>query len=135
MILSQITSSIARLHNHLLAGDRAARKRKFVAGAAPCGLRLSGDAHGGPAVAQRLADGPGALVRAHVRRAAVVAARARGAVVVERGVRLRACPDEFAAVRLHRPGARGLAAVPVPRGLPRARGALGRGHAGEGEGC
>lgn len=124
MILPQIAPGITSLHDHLLARDGAARERELVAGAAPRGLGLPGDAHGGPAVAEVGADGPGALRRAHVGGAARVAARARGAVVVQRPVGLRARPDQLAAVRLGRPPARRLAAVPVARRLSCPRGPL-----------
>lgn len=130
MILPQVTPRITRLHDHLLPANRPARERELVARAAPRGLGLAGELDGGPAVAQLVGDGPGALVGAHVGRAAAVAARARGAVVVERRVGARARPDELAAVRLLRPPARRLAAVPVPRRLPAARRPLCRGEAG-----
>lgn len=66
MILPQITPRITSLHNHLLPRDRATRKRQLIAGTAPRRLRLSGDAHGGPAVRSSLVDGPRGLIRTHV---------------------------------------------------------------------
>ncbi len=133
MILSQIATGVTSLHDQLLAGDGSARERELVTGTAPGRLGLAREAHGGPPVAQGLVDGPGALVRAHVGGAAGVAAGPGGAVVVERRVRLGACPDKPPAVRLLRPAARRLATVPVARRLPGARGPLRRGQPGEGE--
>lgn len=125
MILPQIAPRITRLHNHLLAADRSTRERELVARAAPSRLGLAADADGGPAVGHGVVDGPGALVGAHEGAAAAVAAALGRAVVVQRLVVLAARAHQLAAVRLRRPPAARLAAVPVPRRLPRARG-LGR---------
>lgn len=135
MVLAQVAAGIAGLDNHLLAADGPARESELVAGAAPRGLGLAGDAHGSPTVAERVADGPGALVRAHVGGAAVVAARLGRAVVVEGRVRSRARPDQLPAVRLQRPPARRLAAVPVARRLSGTRRPLSRGQSRDGDEC
>lgn len=128
MILTQITTRITSLDNHLLPTHRPTRKSQLITSAAPSRLRLAGNTHGGPPVAKSLVDGPGALVGAHVGGAAVVAGALGGPVVVERLVLLAARADHLAAVGLGRPRARRLAAVPVPRRLPRPRRALRRGQ-------
>lgn len=112
MVLTQVTTGVASLDDHLLAGDGPAGEGQLVAGAAPSRFRLPVDADGGPAIADRVVDRPGALVAAHVGGPAVVAGARRRAVVVERLVALAARPDHLAAVRLGAPAARRLTAIP-----------------------
>ena len=117
VVVPQVPSRVGRLHNHLLALQRRARKGELVAGTAPRGLVAPRDVDGGPAVRQRVTDGPGALVGAHEGAAAIVATGFGVATVVERVVVLVTRLDGAGRRALARPGARRLAAVPVARGL------------------
>ena len=119
MVVPQVPSRVGRLHNHLLALQRRARESELVAGTAPRGLVAPRDVDGGPAVGERIIDGPGALVGAHESAAAIVATGLGVSPVVKRAVVLVARLNGAGRRALARPGTRRLAAIPVARGLAR----------------
>lgn len=137
VVIAQITTSVGRLHHHLLARDRPGCEGELVAGAAPARLVAARDAHRRPAVRQVLADRPRPVRAAHVRRPALLAPGRRRPAVLERVVVDVARPHGVVRPRrVGRPRARRLAAVPVPRRAARARRLRRRqrGHVGREEG-
>lgn len=114
MVIPQITPRVTSLHDHLLPAHRSTRKREFITSAAPRSLRLTRQLNSSPTVTNGVVDGPRGLVATHEGGAAGVARALGRAPVVERLVALAARPDHLPAVRLLRPRAARLAAVPVP---------------------
>ncbi|KFY84265.1 hypothetical protein V500_09447 [Pseudogymnoascus sp. VKM F-4518 (FW-2643)] len=133
LILAKVTTRIRRLHDHLLARHRAARKGQLVAGTAPARLRPTRYRDRSVSICQAVRDGPWALIRAHVGWATVVAGGlgvwvGEHVVVLVTGLHGAALEGGLAC-----PGAGWLAAVPVAGCLPRAGDGEGGGGEEEGE--
>jgi len=128
----EVGASVGSLDDHLLARDARRGEGQLVASAAPAGLAATGDADGGETVRERVADGPRALVTAHV---GVTALATGSGVRIGQGlVVLVAHLHGAGDIGLAGPGAAALAAVPVASGRAGARYVLRTGNGGQARG-